>query len=84
MKRKIVFLVTVGSHWPIDHNVFMENVQLREPRLPEGGYGIQVEVDVDEDETNTNMKAATDALEVHMKEHFPNESYHIWYWWWLS
>lgn len=75
MKKKIRFLVSLGSKWPVDH-AFL--VQDRIFELPVGGTQENIEIEFETD----NIDVLKDAFKA-LKEHLNRSDYHIWYWWWL-
>jgi len=72
MKRKINFLITIGSYWP-------EKEYEDQIVFPRGGYFSRKEIEFETD----NVNPMNDAYEA-LKEERGNTPYHIWYWTWLD
>ena len=79
MKRKITFLLTVGSHWEHPNRI---PEHMWEVEFPQGGDPSYKTIEFETDGIKP-FDDATKALEKHMKAEGTN-AYHIWYWDWLS
>ena len=72
MKKKIRFLITVGSYFP-------EKQYEQHIVLPVGGHLENIEFEFETDESGNAMNNAFDELDKRMID-----MYHIWYWWWIE
>ena len=73
MERKIRFDLTIGSYWPEKRTNPVELV------FPTGGER-QLKDVVFETDNVTPLDDAIDALE----KEIGDQSYHIWYWYWIE
>jgi len=74
MKRKIKFLITVGSYYPDTRDTVDKIV------FPTGG---EPEIRLIEFEVDSPKNAMDDAFR-ELSEDMGSTPYHIWYWWWLE
>ena len=76
MKRKIRFLITVGSYFPekgYDQDAFL-------PILPVGGEFKCLEFEFETDKPENSFDNAIKELRKRME----GDSFHYWYWWWIE
>jgi hypothetical protein len=82
-KQKIIFDVTIGSKWPEGMKEINEISSMRDVRFPEGGVFQSIEIEFNQ-KTQDLYNDACEALKEYIEiNHGKNETYHIWYWWWL-
>jgi len=73
MKKKINFIITVGSYFPKRHSDYQHI-------FPVGG---EQETHTFEFETDKPENAMDDAFKT-LATHMGNTGYHIWYWSWIE